>query len=118
KWCSTCCTYRPPRSSHCRMCDCCIDGLDHHCTYLNNCIGSRNYLYYLTFLITSVLSLVMIIGTSIWRVLNFHQSNQIGNHPISVSVLVISSIVLFPITTLLSYHVYLTFKGLTTVEHI
>lgn len=118
KWCSTCLTYRPPRSSHCRMCDCCIDGLDHHCTYLNNCIGSRNYLFYISFLISSVMNLIIIIGTSVWRILKFHHKNEISNHPISVSVLVISSVVLIPITTLLSYHVYLTFKGLTTVEHI
>ena len=33
--------------THCLICDYCINGFNHHCNLLNNCIGKNNiYLYY------------------------------------------------------------------------
>lgn len=41
-FCDKCKTIRPPRCHHCRICDCCVVQFDHHCVWLNNCIGHNN----------------------------------------------------------------------------
>lgn len=74
KYCSTCKIFRPPRASHCSICDNCVGKLqivlplneaeadnclfvyfiplerfDHHCPWVGNCVGKRNYRYFFMF---------------------------------------------------------------------
>ena len=37
--------YSHTSAKHCKVCDKCINGFDHHCKWLNTCIGTRNYRY-------------------------------------------------------------------------
>ncbi|OLY85528.1 Palmitoyltransferase SWF1 [Smittium mucronatum] len=39
KVCYTCKTLKPPRSKHCSACDKCIAIYDHHCVWINSCVG-------------------------------------------------------------------------------
>ena len=46
---------RPPKASHCGQCGHCVQGWDHHCIALNNCVGTRNIRGFVTFLLVSFL---------------------------------------------------------------
>lgn len=55
--CRTCRLEKPARSRHCNLCQECVLVADHHCIWVNNCIGKGNYQYFYAFLLANVSSL-------------------------------------------------------------
>ncbi|CRK86982.1 CLUMA_CG000795, isoform A [Clunio marinus] len=47
-------TFKAPRAHHCRKCDRCVAKMDHHCVYLNNCVGHGNHSHFVWFLSLAV----------------------------------------------------------------
>lgn len=49
--CRKCGGPKPPRTHHCHVCNACVLKMDHHCPWLNNCVGWRNYPYFVRLLV-------------------------------------------------------------------
>lgn len=49
--CPDCETIRTMRSRHCSVCHRCVERFDHHCPWINNCVGIKNHNYFLLYII-------------------------------------------------------------------
>lgn len=137
KLCSTCRRSKPARSKHCGLCGHCVAKCDHHCPWVNNCLGRGNYRYFLALLIS--VDLLQVYGAYLsWWVLRPHLTidsrNPFFSHgflddivrafavAINTGGISVTGVGLLAASTaslpfgLFIYHCYLIWAGMTTNE--
>jgi hypothetical protein len=128
--CTICKTHVLENSKHCGHCDRCVDGFDHHCKWLNNCIGQQNYSKFI-WLIASLQALTTLhIIAEVYITVSFMTNGLEEDYIASVYqnrvvfiVFMMTSLSLCPVVWLMNgnlivMHIWLYSNNMTTYQYI
>lgn len=85
--CNTCKTYKPPRCHHCSRCNKCFLKYDHHCAYLDICVGFHNYKFFIQFLVANLCYIAFYILVTTTEFFKIHRLSP------SITINVIASLI-------------------------
>jgi len=114
KWCGK---YKPDRCHHCRVCRTCILKMDHHCPWIYNCVGFKNYKYFFLLLLYTCMDLHLIMWSMTESVIRSWDIDT----PFTTMFFVLFGETLsvflgILLTTFFCFHIWLMLKAMTTIE--
>lgn len=122
--CTICSTSVGDNSKHCGSCNRCVERFDHHCIWLNNCIGKKNYKFFIKLIISLFIHELTILTASIRLIFLYFSSEGLENYygleimAVEIFLTVQGAALGLFLLNLILLHLWLYKKGLTTYELI
>ncbi|XP_005291847.1 palmitoyltransferase ZDHHC15 isoform X1 [Chrysemys picta bellii] len=118
RFCDRCQLIKPDRCHHCSVCAMCVLKMDHHCPWVNNCVGFSNYKFFLLFLMYSLLYCMYIAATVFKYVIKYWTDELTnGRSKFHVLFLLFVAVMFFlSLMFLFGYHCWLISRNRSTLE--
>lgn len=117
RFCEKCVHIKPDRCHHCSVCGVCVLKMDHHCPWVNNCVGFTNYKFFLLFLGYAFTYCMFICVTSLPYFVKFWKNELGGNGKFHILfIFFVSTMFAISLVSLWSYHIYLVLHNRSTLE--
>jgi palmitoyltransferase len=124
-----CTTHVSDDAKHCIRCNTCVVGFDHHCKWLNNCIGSLNYKYFVALIVVLQTWTALLLVLSIilcYRVIEGLDISAaflgVLSSDVYLGLVVVTGSISFAVFIvnghLIGFHVWLKKSGLSTYDFI
>ena len=121
RWCDVCELPKVEGIHHCSSCGHCIQCMDHHCVFMNNCVGLRNHKYFLLTLWYATLTCgQMVIGstTRLWAMNAEVTKYSPWLEDLSRVMWVLALVLGLVLGLFLTFHLYLIQHNITTLDFI
>ncbi|XP_077002757.1 palmitoyltransferase ZDHHC12 isoform X2 [Tamandua tetradactyla] len=117
--CRYCLVLQPLRARHCRECRRCVCRYDHHCPWMENCVGERNHPLFVAYLALQLVVLLWGLNLA-WSGLRFFQPWGLWLQSSGLLFATFLLLSLFSLVAglLLASHLYLVASNTTTWEFI
>jgi len=127
-----CNVFKPERCHHCSACNRCVLNMDHHCPWINNCVGFWNRKYFLLLLFYVNLTIFYVLVFTLFdfiEAIKFdmdaynngkknYQDADVTRHIIIQVVFIIIMMLGFLLSKFTKFHVDLAFQNKTTIENL
>lgn len=116
---------KPMRAHHCRICNTCVLGYDHHCPWVGQCVGARNRRFFVVFLFWSSLYTLYTFGLLIATIvheLHPHSKQGTASTPSGtvdgnlIALVIVTALFMLFTTGMFATHVHLLSRNASTVE--
>ncbi|XP_063721152.1 palmitoyltransferase ZDHHC20-B-like [Symsagittifera roscoffensis] len=122
RYCKPCTLVKPDRCHHCSICRKCVLKMDHHCPWVNNCVGFHNYKFFILFLFYATVYCLYVTLTDMpffvmyWQLKRHNDDISLGHRMQVIFLGLVAAMFILGVLSLLCYHIYLLLNNKTTIE--
>jgi len=114
--CEKCATVKPDRCHHCSQCKRCILKMDHHCPWVNNCVGFHNYKFFVLFLTWTCITGYFVAGCFLSPMLRLFVQGDPETDIFVIITFIVCAVFAFGLSLFAGTHYYYSLRNVTTIE--